>query len=261
MTKLREKVWLWGQTEGSHHINKNFRVPGRNRMTALEGAVYFGIPNMCRVVMAGLPNPPFDQEAMVLDRLKNVIWSIIGDGSSGQAVYIDEIIRLAEKYTNISGVIMDDFFTETRMEIFTPAYLREIKAELCEKAPRPLPLWGVIYTQELTEERRAHLAECDKISMWTWWSDYLPQMEENYEKLRQLWDGKEIYAGCYMWDYGNGKEIPDDLMQLQLDTYYKWLREGKIAGMILCSNCCADVGLKAADMARKWMDEHGDEEI
>lgn len=261
MTKLRDKLWLWGQTEGSHHVNNAFEIPGQSRMTALEGAVYFGIPNMCRVVMAGLPKPPFDRDAMVLDRLKNVVWSIIGDCSSGHEMYTDEIIRLAEKYPNICGIIMDDFFTETRMKLFTPEYLQEIKATVKERAPRPLPLWGVIYTQELTEERRAHLAECDKITMWTWCAENLPKLEENYAKLRALWSGEEIYAGCYMWDYGRHKEMPEDLMQLQLDTYYKWLKEGKIAGMILCSNCCADVGLKTPDMARAWIEEHGDEEI
>ncbi len=261
MTRLREKFWLWGQTEGSHHINKNFRVPGENKMTALEGAKYFGIPNMCRVVMAGLPKLPFDGEADLLDSLDNVIWSIIGDGSSGQGEYTEEIIRLSKQHQNISGVIMDDFFTETRMKIFTPEHLKKTKEIIAQKAARALPLWGVIYTQELTEERRTHLAQCDRITMWTWWSDRLPQLEENYEKLRALWDGKEIYAGCYMWDYGNCCEIPEELMQMQLDTYYKWLKEGKIAGIIFCSNCVADVGLKAADMAKAWIDEHGDEEI
>lgn len=261
MTKLKDKLWIWGQTEGSHHINDAFKLPGKNRMTPMAGAEYFGISNMCRVVMAGLPSLPFDKEAEQLDTLKNVIWSVIGDGSSKTEMYTEEIIRLSKKHQNISGIIMDDFFNERRMKIFTPSYLQELKEKIRLEAPRHLPLWAVVYVRELTVERKAHLAECEKMTMWTWHAEDLYNLAENYEKLRSLWAGEEIYAGCYMWDYGNQKEMPEDLMHLQLDTYYSWLKLGKIAGMILCSNCCTDVGLKTAEITKKWIKKHGDEEI
>ncbi|MBE7025889.1 MAG: hypothetical protein E7408_07550 [Ruminococcaceae bacterium] len=64
-----------------------------------------------------------------------------------------------------------------------------------------------------------------------------------------------------MWDYGNHKEMPAELMQLQLDTYYKWLKEGKIEGVIYCSNFFVYKQKAAYDMARAWIREHGDEEI
>ncbi len=259
--KLRNKLWLWGQTEGSHHINDAFGLPGKSRMSPLEGAYYFGIPNMCRVVMAGLPKLPFDQDAMVLDTMDNVVWSIIGDGGSGMVDFTDEIVRLSKTYPNITGAIMDDFMSAARMKIFTPEVLRGFKKKLTEEAARPLPLWTVIYTNELTEERRPYIAECDVLQMWTWHAENLLHLEENLEKLRGLSSGQKIMAGCYMWDYGNHKEMPEELMRHQLDTYYRWLKEGKIEGMILCSNCCADLGLPASDIAREWIRLHGDEEI
>lgn len=261
MTQIKNKLWLWGQTEGSHHIGDAFKIPGKSRMTPLEGAYYFGIPNMFRVVMAGLPKLPFDQDAMVLDTLDNVVWSIIGDGGSGLIDFTDEVIRLAKIYPNITGAIMDDFMAESRMKVFTPDVLRGFKEKLYKEAPRKLELWTVIYTQELTEERRPYIAECDRLTMWTWWAEKLTELEENLAKLSALSSGQKIYAGCYLWDYGNKKEIPRELMQLQLDTYYNWLRQGKIEGIVFCSNCCADVGLEAAYMARDWIYEHGEEEI
>ncbi|MBE7025917.1 MAG: hypothetical protein E7408_07690, partial [Ruminococcaceae bacterium] len=245
--KLKNKLWLWGQTEGSHHINNAFGLPGMSRMTPLEGAYYFGIPNMCRVVMAGLPKPPFDQDAMVLDTMDNVVWSIIGDGGSGMVDFTDEIVRLSQIYPNITGAIMDDFMSQARMKKFTPEVLRGFKKKLREEAARPLPLWTVIYVSELTEERRPYIAECDLLQMWTWRAEDLLHLEENLTKLKDLSSGQKIMAGCYMWDYGNHKEMPAELMQLQLDTYYKWLKEGKIEGVIFCSNCCADLKLAASD--------------
>ena len=260
MSTLRQKLWLWGQTAGSHHINNAFGLPGMSRMTALEGAYYFGIPNMCRVVMAGLPHLPFDQDAMVLDTMDNVVWSIIGDGGSGLVDFTDEIVRLASMYPNITGAIMDDFMTETRMKLFTPDVLRGFKEKLYNAA-RKLPLWTVIYTTELTEERRPYIAECDVISLWTRWAKDLVNFAQNYEALRQLSSGQKIYAGCYLWDYGSHSEMPPALMQHQLDTYYQMLKTGEIEGIIFCSNCCADVGLEASYMAREWIRRHGDEEI
>jgi len=89
----------------------------------------------------------------------------------------------------------------------------------------------------------------------------LPAIRENLAKLRTLSGDQPIYGGLYMWDYGNKKEISDDLMQLQLDTYYELLRNKEIAGVIVCSNCCADVGLRSSVMVRDWIRLHGDEEI
>lgn len=258
--KLRDKLWLWGQTEGSHHINDAFKLPGKSRMTPLEGAYYFGIRNMCRVVMMGLPKLPFDQDQMVLDTMENVVWSIIGDGTSGKADYTDEIIRLTHQYPNITGVIMDDIMRLPRMEIFSPESYRVFKEKL-KDAARPMPLWCTIYTHQLTEERIPYIAECDVLTLWTWHQEDLPAIRENLAKLRALSGDQPIYGGLYMWDYGNKKEISDDLMQLQMDTYYELLKNKEIAGVIVCSNCCADVGLKASDMVRDWIRLHGDEEI
>ncbi len=258
--KLRNKLWLWGQTEGSHHINDSFKLPGMSRMTPLEGAYYFGIPNMCRVVMMGLPKPPFDQDQMVLDTMDNVVWSIIGDGTSGKAEFTDEIVRLSHDYPNITGVIMDDIMRLPRMEIFSPEHYRGFKDKL-KDAARELPLWCTIYTHQLTEERRPYIAECDVLTLWTWRQEDLPNFRENLAELRKLSDGQPIYAGCYMWDYGNKIPLAEDLMHFQLDMYYDLLKKGEIEGIIFCSNCCADVGLPTSLITREWIRAHGDEEI
>lgn len=259
--KLKDKLWLWGQTEGSHHIDNAFGLPDKSRMSPMEGAYYFGIKNMCRVVMRGLPALPFDQDAMVLDTMDNVVWSIVGDSSSGLQDYTREIARLAKLYPNISGAIMDDVFRDSRLDHFTPEVIAGYKKTLAERSGRELPLWAVVYVKELLENRKPYFAACDVLQMWTWHSEDLLNLEENLAKLKELAPGKKIFVGCYMWDYGNKCEMPEEKMQLQLDTYYKWLKEGKIEGVVFCSNCCADLGLKASDMVRDFVRIHGDEEI
>ena len=261
--KLRDKFWLWGQDAGSHHTPGNtFLLPGRSRMTPLEGAYYFGIPNMCRVVMVGKPELPFDQDAMVYDTMQNVAWSIIGDGSSGSVEYIDEVLKQARKYPNIMAGVLDDFLSEGRMKIFTPERVRGYRERLHNELDRKLELWTVVYSSELTEERRPYLAECDVLTLWPRFERDVLTLEEDFAKLYDLSDGKKkIMAGCYMWDYHDKNAVSVSLMEMKLEQYRKWLHEGYIEGIIFCSNCIADLGLAAVDFTREWIRQHGDEEI
>lgn len=226
-------------------------------MTPVEGARFFGISNMCRVVMGGLPELPWDDEAEELVDIKNVVWSVIGSGSSGDQSTVDEVKKLMKKHTNIVGAVMDDFFSETRMELYPPSAIADIRNSIA-----PLPLWSVIYERELDETRMPYIAECDKVSFWTWYAENLSQLYENFEKVKRLSKGeKGLLQGVYMYDYGNRCPISDEAMHAQLDVAYRLLKEGETEGIIICSNCIADIGLTACDIMKAWMDEHGDEEL
>ena len=99
------------------------------------------------------------------------------------------------------------------------------------------------------------------ITYWTWYGENLLHLEENLEKIFAANPGKRFYCGCYLWDYGNGKPLTDELMRRQLDVYYRYIRAGKLAGIIICSNCCADVGLDTVPIMLDWLKEHGNEEV
>jgi hypothetical protein len=45
MDDLADRVWLWGQTPGTHHRVERFNLPGVNRMTPIQGCEFFGIRN------------------------------------------------------------------------------------------------------------------------------------------------------------------------------------------------------------------------
>ena len=54
---VRNDFWLWGQVPNSHHEEGNniYNLPGVNKMTPIEGAKFFGIKNICMVVMEDKP--------------------------------------------------------------------------------------------------------------------------------------------------------------------------------------------------------------
>ena len=59
-----------------------------------------------------------------------------------------------------------------------------------------------------------------------------------------------------MWDYGGKCEMSLENMEFQLEIYKKWLIEGRIRGIVLCSNCIADIGLSAVDFTKKWIEQN-----
>lgn len=251
--KFQDAFWLWGQSPGSHHITA--KLPGVNRMTPIECCREFGIPNCYRVVMSGFPNKPYDPEAEALAECRQVVWSITGsldtkrnDDGIGD---LYETLRLAEKFPNFTGGVLDDFFNRSRIGFFPPEKLAFMREKLHEKN---LKLHVVVYDHELDWGIEKHLAECDVITFWTWnGNKNLRSQEENFTKLQKMAPGKKFSAGFYMWDYRNSTTLGLDLMEFQCGNYLKWYKDGRIDGLILCSNCIADIGLEASPWTKEWM--------
>ncbi len=262
MTKLRDKFWLWGQSPNTHHSH----LQTESRMTAAEGCMYFGIDRCCRVVMCSHPRPPFDQESIAMEPLKEVVWSIVGacgtvEHNDGKGD-IDEVLRQANMFDNITGGVLDDFFvSQERRAAFPPEALAKIRTQLKIGARRPLDLWMVVYATNLELPIQPYLDLCDVLTFWTWKSEDLVRAPENFESLIERTPGKRHLNGCYMYDYGNNRPMPLDLMKKQAALYEKWLLEGKSDGLVICSNCCADVGLETVKWTRDWLRDIGRLEI
>jgi len=268
MTKLRDKLYLWGQTSGAHHRDGGvnvYQLPGKNRMTPAEGCAYFGIPNCCRVVMDNRPAPPFDEESSALAHLREVVWSIIGSGGSDRNDIgngdLDEVIRQARRHPNITGAVLDDFLNPRRMDIFPPARLAEIRNSLRRAAGRPLDLWVVWYEFEMNERVRPYLAECDVVTFWTWHGKHLDRLPQNLEAAAEAAPSKRLLAGCYMWNYGERRPLTAEQMRFQLDTLLEFLESGRIDGAVVCSNCIADLGIPEVEQVRRWIAENGEREL
>lgn len=260
MRRLKDYLWIWGQPAGSHHKVENnmWNLPGENKMGPLEGANHLGIPNLCIVTSGDDPAPPFDNLAEELKECPNVVWSIIGDASStrysGGHTDLEDVLDVGRKYPNIIGGVMDDFLRPERQEIFSA----EVVGQFADKLhAQGMQLWTVIYENELIDEVIPYLEHCDVISFWTWEGQSLKDMEKNLAKLKSLTKGeKKFLMGCYMWDYGNSKPLSLEDMEYQWNTYKRLFDEGEIDGVIVCSNCIADIGIEAADYTKKWIEEN-----
>lgn len=262
MAKLREKFWLWGQSPDSNAVHK---VPP-SRMTAMEGCACFGIDRCCRVVMCSHPRPPFDQESIAMEPLKEVVWSIVGacgtvENNNGKGD-IDEVLRQADLFSNVTGGVLDDFFvSRERRDAFPPEALAEIRRRLKTEAKRPLDLWVVVYATNLELPVKEYLDLCDVITFWTWKSEDLVKMQENFDRLIEMTPGKRHLNGCYMYDYGNNRPMELSVMKKQAKQYEEWMLSGKSDGLVLCSNCCADVGLETVPWTKQWLREIGNIEL
>lgn len=258
---FRDGLWLWGQDAGAHHKPEyGWNIPGENRMGPVEAAAYLDISNCFRVVMGGSPEPPFDAESEKLAGFDQVVWSVLGDRSSvrndGGADDLAEVLRQAEKYPNVTGGVLDDFFSpETGGARITLSRLKEIRDAL-HSAPRPLELFLVYYAALFKIDYTPYLDLIDVVTFWSWDSAELACAEENLNKIIAMTPGKKHLAGCYLYNYGDCRELTDEEMRNQLELYYRFYQEGKIDGVIICSNNIADTGIRSVEIFREFMADH-----
>ena len=262
---VRDRLWIWGHLEGSY--DNSFGLPQNSRMTPLQGAEYLGIPNIIMVRYGGKPSPPFDEYAAQYCNVKKLMWSFVGDASSGTSQEEqDHVLALARKMPNITGLFMDDFFHGDARPVdavqsepsaaVSLARLREIRNKI-EQINRKCDIGVTLYTHQLNPAIRRHLDLCDVVSFWSWTADDLAKLPENFAKYQEIVPNKRTLLGIYMWDFGQSKPLPMDLMKMQCDTALKWLKTGTIEGMIfLASNIC-DMKIEAVEWSKRWIAEHG----
>ena len=264
MPEIKDKLWIWGHEAGSH--NDQYGIKYLSRMTPAEGASYLGVPNMIMVRYANKPEPPFDQYAMAFEPLKKVVWSIIGDGSSS-GNDLAEVLDLAQRFPNISGAIMDDFFERRNPETgkkelspYTPDELSDIRKQLTVSG-RKLDLWVVLYNGQLNLPVGEYLKQCDVVTFWTWRSEEIKNLEQNFERAEKLSSSCRKVLGCYMYDYGDGKPMSVSLMEKQCELGLRWLQEGRVEGIIFLASCICDLELEAVEWTRQWIQEAAEESL
>lgn len=256
MSNIRDHLWLWAHQEGSH--NGQYGLPADSAITPAEGAQYLGLSNVIMVCYRGQPEPPFDGYAQSLQSLDRVVWSIVGDAGStrnDEKSDLEEVITLAARQSNITGGIMDDFFTppgSPKLSRYDLPQIAEFRDRL-HSAARPLDLWVVLYDHQLDMPVQEHLKLCDVVTFWTWTASELSNLETNFAHAETLIDDRKKVLGCYMWDYGAAQPIPLELMRYQCETGLQWLRQGRINGLIfLASNLC-DLDVEAVEWTRDWI--------
>jgi len=256
---------MWGNEPKNQ--NEAWGLPGVSRMTAVEAALYFDVPNVVMVSHRGLPAPPLDQDALAMRPLRRVVWSIVNSGGGTSADYREHVFDVAARFPNFTGVLMDDFFHGSEEQAqeasgsLTPDELRAVRDKLSLPDGRQLELWAVLYTHQFGLPVQDHLALCDKVNFWTSRAGDLADLETNFARLEELHPQIPKIQGLYMWDFGARASVPVELMRLQCETGLKWLKAGRIEGMVFIASCVADFGLEVVEWTREWIAGVGDERL
>ena len=154
------------------------------------------------------------------------------------------------------GAAVDDFFRPDGSGALSAEELRELRERLVIDGRRR-DLYVVLYSHQLGLPVGGHLALCDKITFWTWHSEDLASLEANFERLEALAPDHGKLLGCYLWDYGNKAPRPLDRMKRQCELGLRWLREGRLEGLIFLANTVCDLELDAVEWTRRWIAEVG----
>ncbi len=262
MSSLRDKIWLLGETPGSHHAVKHYNLPGVNKMTPLEGLEFYGVKNLCRMKMSSdgdmsyVTDKLIQDDKGVMDKLSLSLLGAGGRGAEGDNSTMNEIIEVAKRDKRLVSAINDDFFCGNRPEIFTPDVLAHQREQLHTAIDRPIEFWSVVYDRSVitNENVYAHAKEYDLTTFWIWYSSNIPNLPAYIEWARSLTKEGRVILGLYMWDYGTGSPISDDFMKFQLDVAYERLVSGKIEGIMLHSSNNSDIGLESTQIVKGWLE-------
>lgn len=271
---VRDRIWVF-----ANPVNADYdMVRKRSIMTPLEAAVYMGAPN---IIMANqYPGrdfgregtfrafePPFEQYAYALKVLKRVAWSIVGAGGVTRDLERQQVLAMARQTPNIVGVFMDDFFhnrNSGNIASLTVDQLREIQKQP-KAGDKKLDLYVTLYTRQIDPAISDYLKLIDVVTLWTWETAELTNLEANLAKLERLAPKTRILLGCYTADYDRNRIPPwIDLgvprMQRQCEIGLRWLREGRIEGIIIYGTAM-DLGWESVEWAREWLQKVGETKL
>ena len=260
MAKVIDKLWNWGHLAGSHNKVCNMEC----NMSPQEFAEEYGIRNSFIVSYGGNIQPPYHDLAKTMSSLKEIKWSVLGDASTplpdDRLGHTNDVLDVSKKVNNITGGVVDDFFSPKRTARFTPDVLVDMKSALNQNG---LDFWCVLYKGDMEKDLAPYLECFDGVSFWIWACSDIVNAEEYLEKFFSITKGKKVMLGVYLWDYGGEETGPMDetLFRKQLSLYFDLLENGKIEGIIFCSNTIGDCDLETLKILKEYIAEYGERKI
>jgi hypothetical protein len=260
---VRDRLWVFACPANSDWSY----FKRRSVMSPAESAFYFGVPNIIMVQIGKSTDqfkrfePPFEQYAIALRPLKRVQWSVAGSGGFTSNEETRQVLELARKTPNITGLYLDDFFYEREREGKRAALsldeVKTIRRELTGSG-KTLDLNVTFYTNQLDLPVADYLDLMDQVTLWTWKPSDLKNLETNLTKLEKLAPRAHRMLGCYVVDYDGKKSTPVPEMKFQCETGLRWLRQKRIDGIVFLGNTSMDLGFEAVEWTRDWIATVGD---
>ena len=240
-------IWFWATRPDV--LRADIGIAGDSAYTAARAAADFGVPNL---VMAGQIALCGEEQAAVAGA-RRVIWELNFEPGHDFRRDLAMIRHLAERYANVQGLLLDDMTTTEFQRGLRPAVLMRLR-EAAHAGPRPLQVLGVVYTMNLDTPHLAdYLVHLDAISLWVWQARDLTDLDAHVARCQALAPGKPIHLGAYLYDFGEGRPMPVELMRLQCERALEWARAGRIAGLWLLPTCLLDAPLEAVEWTQQWL--------
>ncbi len=266
-TRLRDAGWVWEGFTFDTGVRPTIFGVG-------QGAEFFGLK---RAVWQFVPN-----DELALDRLKHldeVLLHVLRydykytritkpDGRKTDALYMDvvataeamleetrNVVRLAERYPNVTGGFFDDVLLSIRDGKLTPEQFHQLHRALT--ANRRLKLWTVVYTHELDAARWEPVKQSiDVVNLWVWNADDLKNLGRDLARCREIFPGKPVNLGCYLRDYPGRRGVPMDLVKYQWERVVKYLDQGLISGYSILGTTLIDEHIQQARWIRDFIARH-----
>ena len=255
---IRDIVWLWAtpglDRPGEHSVATYAHADGAQKARILDA------PNIM-LAGAGVPNDQAEAERLTeqVYHLPGIAWEISADGKGGPPFVYDkrmaQVRDLVDKYPKIQAIILDDMSTVARKKGFKPEHIRRIRELLPGKYSR-VKIWGVVYTMSLDDKGiDDYIRELDVIMLPEWHANKVGEFEKHVAYLEEKFPDKPIILCLYLYDYGNGRRIPQQFLEQQFDIALKLAHQGRIIGIEMTTiNNDAD----AVAWMRDWMKRVGD---
>ncbi len=264
---IRDRLWLWGMKvnvlqEGTDYGNLGF---GTSRMTVEDAIQRTGVRN---VVMAG--GLPIDRSSLAaMPSARRIICKTAIHGPGPEAgiemdACIDKLIAakgMASHDPRIEAFHVDDFSTGSIDRGVKPEHLARLQFVNATRGPH-LVLGATIYTMSVDRpELPPLLPYFAQYLVPLWHADRIDGVPAVLDHLADLSGEKPVLLCLYVYDFGNSKPIPRDLMQRHLDLAEELILEEKVAGMLICGTCMMDLDWEANACYYDWVESVGDREI
>jgi len=202
--------------------------------------------------------PPTEDEYAQVSSCRRILWEMsFGEGFSFRD-QLKPISRMSVLHPNVEGVLLDDFST-TEMERGAKP---EILSNMRRIMMRRLQLWIVVYSMSLEAPGLSeYLRNVDGIVLAVWQSRDLPHLREWVHRCNQLSGGKPVILVLYLYDFGDHRELTISQMEDQVSTGADLVREGQCQGLCFLASSILDVGLKAVDWTKGWIERAAKERI
>jgi hypothetical protein len=260
---VRDRFWIFACAANSDY----YTIRRRSLMTPVESAIYFDVPNLLVVQSSeneapyGRLQPPLAQYTIAMRPLKRVVWSVVGSGGFTSPAETKEVLDLAKTVPNFAGVMLDDFFgVAAKHGVLSVAQLAEVRRQL-KQIQQKMEIFVTLYVNQLDLPIRDYLDLIDVITLWTGNPAELVNLEANLKKLETVAPKAKKLLGCYVIDYATKQGIPVAAMQLQCETGLRWLKAGRIDGMIFLGNTVMDLGFESVEWTRQWIRKVGDTKL